>query len=253
LPSFPTGYPPCFIQVLNLIPGSQYLNKLESKIKGQLSKHAITKNLTQHIPQYNANDSNNSNFVISFLQFQRSLEDAGNALSRDEASFLFQFWDTCAGQQDPCGSVPVDLAINDLLHSIKGYPGEGNPFKSGVEPQAKTSGNKSNGPSQPGGIFGGGAYEADAASNRGNAVILPSTAVPPASSQKPYSNQSSQPGGIFGTYEPPPSTRGGGNGNKSNQSSVEGGIFAPAENETRQHRPNKQNSNTSSIPGGIFG
>ena len=69
-----------------------------------------------------------------------------------------QFWDTMAGQQEAQGAVQVDLAINDLLSSQPEYT---TGFRSGAEGfRAKEA--KGNLPSQAGGIFGGGSYQAEA-------------------------------------------------------------------------------------------
>lgn len=125
-------------------------------------------------------------------------------------------------------------------------------------PQIAGSG-QGNRPSQEGGIFGGGSYEADSRN------LLPPRG-PPSSTggampavpifRKPVNNESSIEGGIFGTgggVEATPSQR----SNRSNESSVPGGIFGtegglharPASGRATGGR----NSNASSIPGGIFG
>jgi len=231
---------------------AKYLTKLESKTKGGITKRTLSKNLGEF-------DGDNDGFV-SFNEFWRSLERAGNALSSQEAEFLFSFWDTRAGQQDPCGYVPVALAVDDLLSSQEQYTSV--MFKSGVDKMMDSptkGGNQSNRSSQQGGIFGGGAYSADAAGG-GYGAPPPSVSAPvaqfemAAAQEKPRGNQSSIAGGIFGEADQsaPPSSRGG--GNKSNKSSIEGGIFGTAmENMPMQPRANKPYSNASSIPGGIFG
>jgi len=199
---------------------------------------------------------------MDFPQFKRALEVAGNALKEEEAMFLFSFWDSCAGQQEPTGIVPVMLAVDDLVGSMQQYTGT--MFKSGQDPLDKAigGGNKSNQSSLgAGGIFGGGAFEADA--RGGGKPAMPSGApammqAPPQMAQvsdRPRGNNSSIPGGIFGGEEQlanaPPSSRGG--GNKSNQSSIQGGIFGEQQAPSYQPKANKPYSNASSIPGGIFG
>ena len=159
-----------------------------------------------------------------------------------------------AGQQEPQGAVQVDLAINDLLSSQPEYT---TGFRSGAEGfRAKQA--KGNLPSQEGGIFGGGSYQAEA---EGLPSHRPAQPMPPQSqaggmvaqqSSRPKGNQPSVEGGIFAPMDPsaapPPSSR----SNRSNKSSVEGGIFAqPALAGPPQEK--KFNSNRSSIPGGIFG
>lgn len=95
---------------------------------------------------------------VTFQEFLTALEQTCNALSPDEANFLFHFWDTMAGQQEPQGAVQSELAITDLMSSMPEYS---TAFRSGDlgfrQKQAK-----GNMPSEAGGIFGGGSYAADA-------------------------------------------------------------------------------------------
>lgn len=225
----------------------KYLDKLQSKTKGAVTKHTILKNVSEF-------DGDNDGF-ITFSEFQKALERAGNSLTSQEAMFLYSFWDTMGGQKEPEGLVNVQLAASDLIEAAETY--DGAVFNSGPE-KCSGGGNKSNNPSQEGGIFGGGAFAADAG---GRAYQRPvggqmpmsnaAPAMPAAPVEKPRGNQSSIAGGIFGEDDGAPPTRGGG-GNKSNRSSIEGGIFGDAPAMAPVQR-NKPYSNQSSIPGGIFG
>lgn len=162
-----------------------------------------------------------------------------------------------AGQQEPQGAVQADLAINDLIFSVPTYS---TGFRSGAE-GFRVKQAKGNLPSQQGGIFGGGSYEADAQGQldsyrkSGQPEAQPAlgggSAAQP--SNRPRGNQSSVEGGIFAPMDaaPPPSSRPDG-GNKSNRSSVQGGIFGEGPPVAPQMEK-KFNSNRSSIPGGIFG
>lgn len=199
-------------------------------------------------------DTDNDGF-LSLNEFRRSVERCGNALDGRETDFLFAFWDTCAGEREPCGRMEIRLAVQDLMGGLPDYQAA---FNSGPDAGAKYSGNKSNAPSQTGGIFGGGSYEADA---RG--LPMPSTRPAPGgmpvnapyseqAPNRPRGNQSSISGGIFNPEpvdQAPSSNRGG---NRSNKSSIAGGIFG--EQPQQALAPAKRfNSNASSIPGGIFG
>lgn len=223
--------------------------KFDEKYKGGMTKNRLER-------MFREADKNNDGF-ITLPEFVMALEQNANALSDDEASFLFQFWDTMAGQQEPQGAVQTDLAVNDLLSSQPEYT---TGFRSGAEGfRAKQA--KGNLPSQQGGIFGGGSYEADAEgqldSYRQNKPAQPAPSMGGGSaaqpSNRPKGNQSSIEGGIFGGMDaaPPPSSRSD-KGNRSNQSSIQGGIFGEAP-PSGPHMEKKFNSNRSSIPGGIFG
>merc|ERR1719473_340909 len=99
--------------------------------------------------------------MISLPEFFKALEIIGSPLTPEEGTFLFHFWDTQAEQQDPIGFVPVPLIVQDLLTNVPEYS---TGFNSGQEAIKTTKGARGNLPSQSGGIFGGGSYEADAAS-----------------------------------------------------------------------------------------
>ena len=190
----------------------------------------------------------------------------GHALTEQEAEFLFMFWDTMAGSQEPCGLIDIGMATNDLMATLPGYT---NGFNSGPDPTAQPGARgKGNLPSQEGGIFAGGSYEADAeavsmSSHRANAPpevpYVPahggaSPARPDnAQKQRSYSNAPSIPGGIFGEDTSAPAANSK-RSNRSNASSIEGGIFGAgptsAPNAVKSSRPHP---NASSIPGGIFG
>ncbi len=254
---------------------AKYLDKLAAKTKGALTERTVKKNLGEFVPDTQTLDDGVTK-IMDFPQFKRSLETAGNALTEQEAMFLFSFWDTCAGQQEPCGWVPVQLAVDDLINSSNVVAKEqhaGNVFKSGEDRLDRVSGggNMSNRSSLgQGGIFGGGAYEADAG-RKGYAAAAPAppSHAPPTTSQpaapgfeaavqRPRGNQSSIPGGIFGgeaelASQPPQTAASSPGGNKSNRSSVPGGIFAAPDPILPHQRGNKPYSNASSIPGGIFG
>jgi hypothetical protein len=190
----------------------KFLAKMENKYKGAITKARLTKVFSEF-------DHDNDGF-ITLDEFKSALEFSGNSLSETEGEFLFGFWDTMAGQQEAQGAVQISLAVSDLLSTQPAY---GGPFKSGDDGFKINPTSKSNRPSQEGGIFGGGSYEADAA---GDALFAPAA--------------ENVPG--------PQSTR----SNKSNQSSIAGGIFGSAE-PLQAPAPKKFNSNASSVPGGIFG
>ena len=193
---------------------------------------------------------------ITLKEFNEAFDLAGLSLKPDEMSFLFQFWDTMAGQQEAQGAVEIALAVSDLMSSKPTYGGV---FNSGPEAFKVKGDGKNNKPSQAGGIFGGGAFAADAdgdmASYRQKA---PSMALPsqPDAVVRPRGNQSSIEGGIFGGEQmqenvPAPASNRGGGTNRSNQSSIQGGIFGDAMCAPPPTKGNR--SNQSSIPGGIFG
>jgi len=247
---------------------AKYLTKLAQKTKGGLTERTVKKNLGEFVPETQTLPDGVTK-MMDFPQFKRSLETAGNALTEQEAMFLFSFWDTCAGQQEPCGWVPVPLAVDDLIQSSHGVAKEqqhGNVFKSGEDRFDKVSGgggNLSNRSSLgQGGIFGGGAYEADAGGKAAARAQPPPVSYPPpgavpgAEKPRPRGNQSSISGGIFGgevALASQPPSAGSPGGNKSNRSSIPGGIFAEPAPIVAPQRGNKFNSNASSIPGGIFG
>ena len=208
-----------------------------------------------HAPraQLLAEYDNDGDGFINLKEFVSAVEVSGNALRGDEMEFLFMFWDTMAGAREPTGQVEVAVAAADLFSTLPAYV---TGFTSGYEPEVKKGGN-SNRPSQEGGIFAGGSYEADAA---GTAFRQPPPAMnvqprddPASAPRKPKGNESSVPGGIFSAAEPKaPSGQDSSRCNRSNRSSVPGGIFA--DQGPVEPLPSKRcNSNASSIPGGIFG
>jgi len=221
--------------------------KFEQKHKGGMTKSKLNM-------MFNQVDKDKDGF-ITFPEFLTALEHDCNALTDNEASFLFQFWDTMAGQQEPQGGVQIDLAVNDLLSSVPDY---NTGFRSGPD-QFRQKQAKGNLPSQEGGIFGGGSYAADANGSLeyqqyARAAPPPMSSVGSTAAQqssRPKGNQSSIEGGIFGqaaSQDAPPSSR----SNRSNQSSIQGGIFGEAQ-PIGMPVEKKFNSNRSSIPGGIFG
>jgi len=225
------------------------LEKVEQKYKGGVTKERLLRIFTDK-------DSNQDGFV-TLVQFKEAIrEGGGNAISDAEAEFLFDFWDTMAGQQEPQGAVECALCATDLLASQPSY---NTGFNSGDELIKANKGGRGNLPSQQGGIFGGGSYEADANRENGTHVAraMPNQPLNAAAQQpptgRPRGNQSSIEGGIFGEQNEAqkPVRSGNGGGNQSNKSSIEGGIFGHAQPAApaRQGR----NSNQSSIPGGIFG
>jgi len=228
----------------------KYVTKLAAKLPsgGNISARTLSKSLGEF-------DGDNDGF-ISLSEFLRAVERAGNALDRNEAEFLFAFWDTYAGEREPRGVVDVKMAVDDLVRSL---PRFSTGFNSGNDSGLKAGGNKSNKSSMEGGIFGGGSYEADSrgavppASHRGAAPpgYQMEQGGPGQMSNRPRGNQSSVAGGIFGNDESSAPKASGG-GNKSNLSSIPGGIFG--ENNAMAPPPSHRcNSNASSIPGGIFG
>jgi len=198
---------------------------------------------------------------LSQVEFGLALEQIGNPLDNNELAFVFEFWDCMAGQRDRTGCVEVDLIVSDLLASQPQYD---TGFNSGAETLKTNKGAKGNLPSQAGGIFGGGSYEADSRNELPTPNRQPTGAPNPGyaaaaaqQSGRPKGNQSSIPGGIFGGGDdaapPPPSAAAGGRSNRSNQSSIPGGIFGEAQQQSARQGGHRCNSNASSIPGGIFG
>lgn len=232
----------------------KFIAKLENKYKGGINKMRLNKVFAE-------TDKDNDGF-ISLAEFKEAITLSGNALAETEAEFLFAFWDTMAGQQEAQGAIEIALAVSDLLSTLPSY---GGPFNSGAEGFKNKGTGKNNQPSQDGGIFGGGCYEADAAgvplsshrSGVGGGVAASQQQAPsssPQRSQPKHSNAPSVPGGIFAAQDenfvaPPTSNRGS---NKSNQSSIAGGIFGTNEPMAPPVQKKKY-SNAPSIPGGIFG
>ena len=89
-----------------------------------------------------------------------------------------RFWDTAAGQQEPCGHVEVDLAVHDLLQSIPQF----STLMQGKDLANIAGQGKGNRPSQEGGIFGGGCYaaesEREAVSSRNRPMVSNPVAAP---------------------------------------------------------------------------
>jgi len=226
---------------------AKLLNKLESKLPGGNITPAALKKVLNHFDI-------DRDGVISLAEFLRA---ANGKIEADEAEFLFMFWDSAAGEREPCGMVEVDVAVNDLLSSMPQY----STLLKGADPVAVANRGKGNRPSQEGGIFGGGMYAAEseresASANRNRAAYAAGAPVKvmeaPAVFSKPVNNASSIPGGIFGGENVPPPAPGG-RSNRSNQSSVEGGIFGSGPAEVRPPSARGRDTNQSSIPGGIFG
>lgn len=221
---------------------AKILAKMENKFKGGATSQRLKRMLSDM-------DADKDGFV-SFKEFNSALGEL--CLASDEAGFLFQFWDTMAGQREAQGAVDINLIITDLLGSVPTYS---TGFNSGPE-AVKGGGNKSNRSSVQGGIFGGGSYAADAEGAPPSSYRAPAYAPPPVAAdpmQKPRGNQSSIQGGIFGSGEPlAPQPTNRSNANRSNQSSLEGGIFGEAPCAPVSHRGSNR-SNQSSIQGGIFG
>jgi len=221
---------------------AKLIKAFENRIKGQLNEHSLKTKLPKG--------------DFTFEQFSQALTFAGSPLTDQEAEFLYVFWDTQAGAQEQTGFVSADLAAKDLASSMDEFNNGGLPSGDVTGPDF-SSGNQSNRSSQPDGIFGGGAYAADADVRSGiPAYVGAPPSYKPATdngSSRPRGNQSSVPGGILAHDEnapaQPPSSRGG--GNKSNQSSLQGGIFGKADVPEKRRNPTK--SNQSSIEGGIFG
>uniref|UniRef100_A0A7S3B7P0 EF-hand domain-containing protein n=1 Tax=Haptolina ericina TaxID=156174 RepID=A0A7S3B7P0_9EUKA len=225
---------------------TSFMNKLESKLPGgkSLSPQILKKTLNH----FDADQD-------GWLTFAEFLQCADGKIEAETAEYLFMFWDTLAGEQEPCGMVSIDYAVADLLGSQPQYSTllKGNDL---VSIAGRGQGNR---PSQEGGIFGGGMYAAESERDKGRSrplaavdnVAPPAEPVVPAM-RKLVNNESSIEGGIFGaapaSYEPPPSAR----SNRSNMSSVQGGIFGQDAAPQQPHRGGR-NPNASSIPGGIFG
>lgn len=226
----------------------KFLEKLENKFKGSITRAKLMRIFTDF-------DRDGDGF-ITLAEFRQSIEMSGNALSPLETEFLFHFWDTMAEQQPAQGAIEIQVAVSDLVASVPEYNGG---FRSGDE-GFKAKGGRGNLPSQEGGIFGGGSYEADAAQSPSSGYRpAPAPAVPMAAPSmepainKPKGNQSSIAGGIFGGMDAAPAPQSSRqSSNRSNQSSIPGGIFGegPA---VSAPVAKKFNSNASSIPGGIFG
>ena len=174
------------------------LEKVEQKYKGGVSKERLAR-------IFNEKDKDKDGFV-SQVEFIAALQEGGgNPVSDMEAEFLFTFWDTLAGQKDPQGAVEVVMAVEDLMAAMPTYS---TGFNSGDLGIKANKGAKGNLPSQAGGIFGGGSYEADAMNEKvgrpGGAPVndvamgvqeMPPRAEPNAG--RPKGNQSSVVGGIF--------------------------------------------------------
>merc|ERR1719181_1348394 len=130
-----------------------FLRKIEEKFKG--SPTARLKKLFKDV------DLDNDG-MIGFREWMRIVELAGNAISADEAEFLFVFWDTHAGEREQSGAIIIELAISDLLGTEPNY---GSYFQAGGAPGVKEP-TKNNRSSVEGGIFGGGMYEAESTRDR---------------------------------------------------------------------------------------
>jgi hypothetical protein len=226
----------------------KFLVKLEAKLAGGKSITPMT--LKKALNHFDADRDG----VISVNEFIQATQ---GKLERDEAEFLFMFWDTAAGQQEACGMVEVDLAVQNLLSSMPQYETllAGKDLAN-IAGQAK--GNRS---SVEGGIFGGGCYASESerevlsARNRpavSNPVVQAPTAAAP-TFNKPVNNASSIEGGIFGADSAAPVNKATSRSNKSNQSSVAGGIFGEDMPARAPPSRNGRNPNQSSIEGGIFG
>ena len=197
---------------------------IQDKIIAKMEQKFKTGGMGKVSKAFTDADSNNDGF-LTLNEFNKALELCGNALKPVEAEFLFNFWDTLAGQHEAQGVVEVEMCLKDLFGSQKSY---GTGFNSGDEFIKASKGAKGNMPSQAGGIFGGGSYEADA---RGGPVPTGRVPQPPAQvpsqrteqSNRPRGNQSSIAGGIFGEGPAAMPIKPG--GNRGNQSSIPGGIF----------------------------
>ena len=225
---------------------TKILVKMEQKFKGGATNQRLRRMLGDV-------DSDKDGF-ITMKEFNTALGEL--CLATDEASFLFQFWDTMAGQQEAQGAVDIMLIITDLIGSQPTYS---TGFNSGPDGFGQAGGNKSNRSSVQGGIFGGGAYSADAVGeapqfSARQPAYAPSAPSMEPGANKPRGNQSSIEGGIFGGLDgsaplaPQPSDR----SNRSNQSSIQGGIFG-TEDPAPMSKRGSNRSNQSSIQGGIFG
>lgn len=192
-----------------------------------------------------------------WLSCSQFMQCADGKLEADEAEYLFMFWDTRGGQQEPSGMVEIDFAMSNLIESLPQY----DTLLKGGDPDKVAVRGQNNRPSQVGGIFGGGCYAAESErENTRNRPPMPPPAKPyeaapfeppPLEFKRPVQNASSIDGGIFGQGAaesvPPPSRS-----NRSNQSSVPGGIFGYEQSQPVA-RARGRDSNASSIPGGIFG
>jgi len=230
---------------------SKLLEKIEQK---DGAKGLRPNKLTQWLTDF---DRDKDGYM--FLdEFEQALTNYGSPTTKQETKFLFDFWDTGAGQQEARGAVPIELIVQDLLESRPEY---GTGFNSGSDGLKANKGAKGNLPSQAGGIFGGGSYEADAQLAKGGpppqmpAYAQPTqpTHDPAAPAQRPRGNQSSIVGGIFGEGPPAAPASNRATSNRSNQSSISGGIFGEAGPGAPATNKSSNKSNQSSIPGGIFG
>lgn len=222
----------------------KFLNKLEEKAAGGVTLPRLLRKQFQNV------DLDNDG-MVTIREWATIVEKTGGAISADEAVALFEYWDTAGYQREPQGLVVIADAIASLMSSeltsdaIFGQ-------SEAQRPPSSRSQTKNNQPSNEGGIFGGGVYEAEA--NR-----FPMRQAPPVHApieqamptNAPRGNQSSIEGGIFGSAPVEPAFRP--KGNTSNKSSLSGGIFGSDENAAPAPVRNKRNANASSIPGGIFG
>lgn len=173
---------------------------------------------------------------VSLPEWVRIVETLGQALTLREAATLFLYYDTAGGQRERRGTIEQAVVMADVLANRAGAGGDVNVFaKHGALDLGPPPGSKSKSqlPSEPGGLFGGAAYEKEWTDH-------PSWAsgdfAPP-------------PPGSFAPRDGRPSVAGG---NRSNHPSVEGGIFGGAATPPVLKPSAWRSSNAPSLPGGIF-
>lgn len=225
----------------------KFISRLEEKAGG--ASGTLPRLLRKHFQQVDLDNDG----MISVREWSMVVERSGNALAADEATALFEFWDTAGYTREPNGFV----AIADATASLMTSELTSNAIfdQKGAAPTRDNQGNRGNRSSVEGGIFGGGVYAADAhrfATNQAGqpAPMLPVEIARP--TDMPKGNQSSIEGGIFGQAPLDDTPRA--KAHNSNKSSVPGGIFGMDENAPPARAPvGRRYSNKSSIPGGIFG
>ena len=223
----------------------KWMNRLEALYRRNTWRHALT--LAWRKVDIHGDKICNRDQIIKLLTTTA-------ALYPQDAMRVYETWDP-----DMIGTVALATVLADLDSLDPTYEGSlvnPPPSKEDLPPAVKS---KSNMPSQPGGIFGGGAWEEEADQMKlSTSKFVPAHASQSLAEQRQESfgakggncsNISSIAGGIFGPADemlPPPRAK-----KTSNTSSVPGGIFA-VDNSPPPPARVKKTSNTSSVPGGIF-
>ena len=217
-----------------------WMSRLESMYSRNTWRHA----LTLAWRKFDMDDDK----ICSALEMLKLLTTTAS-IYPSEAEQMYKTWDP-----EMNGFVTLQTVLDDLSELDPTYEVSLVNAPPSAADVPSTIKSKSNRPSQPGGIFGGGAWsdEYDELATRARvpareADLDPRGYMPQGGN---FSNKSSIEGGIFGfdtsdAPKPPPAKK------SSNTSSIPGGIFAMSDAPPPPPRF-KKNSNTSSVPGGIF-